>query len=155
MVLSLYFFGTVLSLHLRNDFRPKLSELLGKETQGWVELLERVGFDVLYRMVNETRLPPQLSVSIYPPPQPDLTIPIHTRTHTHTHTHTHRVETKERTTKQKNTQHKKGDKKKLFFLTCRHPKQNDASMEFQITFSVSTNVQKRGWALREVWGCIL
>ena len=151
MVLSLYFFGTVLSLHLRSDFRLKLSELLRREKQGWVELLERVGFDVLYRMVNETRLPPQLSVSIYPPTRPHHP---HTYTHRYTHTHTHSGNKRKNDKAKKHTT-QKGRQKEVIFLTCRHPKQNDASMEFQITFSVSTNVQKRGWEHREVWGFIL
>lgn len=116
-----------------------------KERQGWLELLERVGFDVLYRMVNEPRLPPQLSVSIYPPPP------------TQPHTYTQTKQKKERQSNKK-VQHKKGRQKEVIFLTCRHPKQNDASMEFQITFSVSTNAQKRdecGWELRGVRGWIV
>jgi len=114
--------------------------------------LEGVGFDVLYRMVNETRLPPQLSVSIYPPNPTSPSPYIHAQTHTHTHTHSGN---KRKNDKAKKHTTQKGRQKEVIFLTCRHPKQNDASMEFQITFSVSTNVQKRGWELREVWGCIL
>jgi hypothetical protein len=138
LVLSLYFFGSVSSFYLHSDFRLKVTKLLRKEKQGWVELLERVGFDVLYRMVNEPRLPPQLSVSIYP-----RTRPHHPHTYPHAHTHT-RTGNKRKNDKAKNTQHKKGRQKEVIFLTCRHPKQNVASMEFQITFSVSTIVQKGG-----------
>lgn len=80
-----------------------------------------------------------------------------TPSRTQPHAHTHTQETKEGMTK-KEAQHKKSRQKEVIFLTCRHPKQNDASMEFQITFSVSTNAQKRdecGLELRGVRASIV
>lgn len=125
------------SFYLHSDFGSETYRTRTKEEQGWLELLERVGFDVLYRMVNEPRLPPQLSVSIYP--------------HSNPTTHIHTQETKGRKTKPKKVQHKKGRQKEVIFLTCRHPKQNDASVEFQITFSVSQTRDERGLELPGVW----